>query len=106
MSPVQPGSAQQPEASNEGAIRAWLDALAGGKCDESAFLQAMQERFRADPESNWEVLSQLDQYFRRGRIAAETFKSVKTALAESALRVVAPAPVVEAAAAAEFQPPR
>jgi serine/threonine protein kinase len=104
MSPVQPGGAQQPEASNEVAIRAWLDALAGGKCSESAFLQAMQERFRTDPESNWEVLSQLDQYFRRGRISAEVFKSVKTALAESALRVVAQAPASDSAAAPDIQP--
>ena len=92
MSPVQPGGAHQSEVSDEEAIRAWLDALACRSCNEASFLQAMQERFRSNPEANWEILSQLDQYFRRGRIPSDTFKSVKTALAESALRVIAPAP--------------
>jgi serine/threonine protein kinase len=91
MSPVQPGSVQQSEVSDDDAIRVWLDALASGKWNESAFLQAVQERFRSDPEANWEVLSQLDQYFRRGKIPAEIFRTVKTALAESALRVINPA---------------
>jgi serine/threonine protein kinase len=102
MSPVKPSGVQQPELSDDDAIRVWLDALASGKCDESEFLQAMQERFRSNPEANWEALSQLDQHFRRGRISPETFRSVKTALAESALRIVnaashvAAAPVVSA----------
>jgi serine/threonine protein kinase len=45
----------------------------------------MQERFESDADGNWEVLSQLDQYYRRGRIKAEVFQTVKKALAESAL---------------------
>jgi serine/threonine protein kinase len=97
MSPVQPSGVQQPALSDEDAIRAWLDALANGKCDESGFLQAMQDRFRSNPEANWEALSQLDQHFRRGRIPPETFRSVKTALAESALRIVNAASHVVAA---------
>lgn len=92
MSPVQPGGVQQSQRSDEDAIRSWLDALAGGKCDQAAFLQAMQENFRFNPEANWEVLSQLDQYFRRGRIPAETFQAVKKVLAEFALRVAAREP--------------
>jgi hypothetical protein len=44
-------------------------------------------------------LSQLDQHFRRGRISPETFKSVKTALAESALRMVNAASDIAAAPA-------
>jgi len=92
MRPVQPGSAPQPELADEDAIRRWLDALASGGCNESAFLQAMRERFSTDPEANWEVLSQLDQHYRRGRIPAETFRTIKTALAESALGLATPAP--------------
>jgi serine/threonine protein kinase len=86
MSPVtrSPG-VQQPDVANESAIRTWLDALASGACDESAFLRLMQERFKSDPEGKWEVLSQLDQYYRRGRIRIEVFQAVKNALAESAL---------------------
>ena len=88
MSPVtRPAGVTQPHAADENAIKTWLDALANGSCDASAFLQAMHERFSGDPEGNWEVLSQLDQYYRRGRIESETFKKIKAALAESALGV-------------------
>jgi len=86
MSPVmRPTGVQQPDMADEDAIKSWLDALASGSCDAAAFLQAMQGRFGADPEGTWEVLSQLDQYYRRGRIETEAFKTIKTTLAESVL---------------------
>jgi serine/threonine protein kinase len=84
MSPVQPGA--QTDASDEEAIRLWLDALARGTYSEAGFLQAVQQRFRTNPEASWEVLSHLDQYYRRGRITPETFRSIKKALAETAVR--------------------
>jgi serine/threonine protein kinase len=67
------------------AIKAWLDALANGTCDAAAFLLFAQERIKTDPDGNWEVLSQLDQYYRRGRINAELFQFLNNILAESAL---------------------
>jgi len=85
MSPTRPAGVQQPDMADEDAIKSWLDALAGGTCDARAFLQAMQGRFSSHPEGTWEVLSQLDQYYRRGRIETEAFKTIKTALAESVL---------------------
>jgi serine/threonine protein kinase len=86
MCPVrQPADVKPPEIADENAIKTWLDALAIGVCDEAAFLLYMHKRFAADPDGNWEVLSQLDQYYRRGRIKTEVFQSVKRALAESAL---------------------
>jgi len=85
MSPTRPAGVQQPDMADEGAIKSWLDALASGTCDARAFLQAMQGRFSSHPEGTWEVLSQLDQYYRRGRIETEAFKTIKTALAESVL---------------------
>jgi serine/threonine protein kinase len=102
MCPVrQPADLQQPEMADKSAIKTWLDALASGACDEAVFLLAMQERFKSDADGNWEVLSQLDQYYRRGRIKAEVFHTVKKALAESALggRNI---PVSEIAAAQEI----
>jgi serine/threonine protein kinase len=88
MSPVmRPAGVQKPHAADESAIKTWLDKLANGGCDTAAFLQAMRERFSTDPESNWEVLAQLDQYYRRGRVDSEAFKTIKAALAESALGV-------------------
>ena len=86
MCPVrQPADVQQPKIADESAIKTWLDALAIGACDEAAFLQYMQKRFASDADGNWEVLSQLDQYYRRGRIKTEVFHTIKKALAESAL---------------------
>jgi serine/threonine protein kinase len=84
---MRPAGVRQPDVADESAIKTWLDALANGSCEASGFLQAMHERFNTDPEGNWEVLSHLDQYYRRGKIDAETFKTIKAALAESALGV-------------------
>jgi hypothetical protein len=96
MSPgMRPVRIQPPDMAEEDAIKSWLDALASGSCDAPTFLQAMQDRFSADADENWEVLSQLDQYYRRGRIEAEAFQSIKTALAESAMGLSSSSPAVE-----------
>jgi serine/threonine protein kinase len=83
---TQPVGSKPTPQDQERAIRERLDALASGSCSQSDFLRSMQERFRSDPEANWEVLSQLDQYFRRGKIGLDAFKALKIALAGSALR--------------------
>ena len=84
------------DIAEEGTIKSWLDALAGGSCDAPAFLRAMHARFSADPDGTFEVLSQLDQYYRRGRIDTETFKKIKTALAEMVLGIGTIPPAAEA----------
>ena len=82
MRPVtRPTDVRQPEIADESAIKSWLDALASGDCDTSAFVLSVRERFGSDSDGSWEVLSQLDQYYRRGRIKPEVFHAVKTALA-------------------------
>ncbi len=106
MSPIRPAGIPQPDATAESAIKAWLEALANGSCDASAFLLAMQEKFKSDPEGNWEVLSQLDQYYRRGRIESEAFKTIKTSLAESALGIADASPRVEARDSRSISEPR
>ncbi|HEY2464248.1 MAG TPA: protein kinase [Steroidobacteraceae bacterium] len=85
MTPGTRPAGLQPDMAEESAIKSWLDALANGSCDAPAFLRAMQNRFSGAPDGTWEVLSQLDQYYRRGRIETETFRTIKTALAESVL---------------------
>ena len=88
MSPgTRPAGIQPPDSAEEGTIKSWLDALASGGCEAPAFLRAMQGRFSADPDGIFEVLSQLDQYYRRGRIETETFKKIKTSLAEMVLGI-------------------
>jgi serine/threonine protein kinase len=88
-----------------GATLVWLDALAGGLCTPDAFLTAMRDDFHRDPDESWEVLSLLDQYYRRGKIKPEIFHSVKSQLEGSALNVekdpleATPAPAPAAAPA-------
>lgn len=84
---MRPAGIQPSDAAEEGTIKSWLDALASGGCDAPAFLRAMKGRFSTDPDGTFEVLSQLDQYYRRGRIQIETFKRIKTALAEMVLGI-------------------
>jgi len=96
---TQPVGLKPPQTADKDAVRLELDLLANGGCDQMAFLQSMQQRFQLAPDGTWEVLSQLDQYYRRGKIKPEMFQAIKTALAESALgqgsnltgRVTAPA---------------
>jgi hypothetical protein len=96
-----PAGIQPPDIAEEGTIKSWLDALAGGSCDASAFLRAMHARFSTDPDGTFEVLSQLDQYYRRGRIDTETFKKIKTSLAEMVLGIGTP-PAAEAPGARDI----
>jgi serine/threonine protein kinase len=77
----------QPRAGSQGATLAWLDALSSGACTPEAFLSAMRDQFQGDSEEGWEVLSLLDQYYRRGKIKAELFQMLKTRLESSALMV-------------------
>jgi len=58
----------------------WLDALAGGICTPEAFLNAVARQAQGDSDESWEILSLLDQYYRRGKIKAELFHTVKSRL--------------------------
>jgi serine/threonine protein kinase len=103
---TRPAGIQPPDEADESAIKSWLDSLANGSCDAEAFLRAMQNRFAADPDEAWEALSQLDQYYRRGRIETETFKKIKTSLAESVLGLGTAPPATDNPAMRAAPPPR
>jgi len=81
----QPVGWQPPRMGGEHATREWLDALSNGSCDQNTFLHAMQQQLRSDPDGSWEVLSLLDQYYRRGKIKAEAFLAIKSRLEGVAL---------------------
>ena len=83
-----------PPTGGEGSTIAWLEALSTGRCTAQAFLAAVRERFRENVDGNWEVLSLLDQYYRRGRIKLDIFQTLKAHLEDSVLggEVSAPAP--------------
>jgi hypothetical protein len=84
---TEPARWSQPRAGSQGATLAWLDALSSGACTPEAFLSAMRDQFQGDSEEGWEVLSLLDQYYRRGKIKAELFQTLKIRLESSALMV-------------------
>jgi len=86
------GPAQWPSAGGEGPTLAWLDALSSGHCTPEAFLGAMRQRFHENVDGNWEVLSLLDQYYRRGKIKPEIFQTLKARLEDSALGADTDAP--------------
>lgn len=86
---------KRPRSGSEGATQEWLDGLASGLCSAEEFLAAMRDRFEEDRDGNWEVLSLLDQYYRRGKIELELFRALKSRLEDSALgRKPNPAPLL------------
>jgi serine/threonine protein kinase len=70
-----PVKAVEPKTAKE-----WLDALCAGACDQDSFLRAVTELSRKTPDACWEVLSLLDQYYRRGKIAFELFQKLESHL--------------------------
>jgi hypothetical protein len=84
---IEPARWSEPRAGSQGATLTWLDALSSGACTPEAFLSAMRDQFQGDSDEGWEVLSLLDQYYRRGKIKAELFQTLKTRLESSALMV-------------------
>src|ERR1700722_6901283 len=75
----------QARTGSEGATLLWLDALASGICTPEEFLGAMNDQFHGERDANWEILSLLDQYYRRGKLKPELFRTLKSRLEDSAL---------------------
>jgi eukaryotic-like serine/threonine-protein kinase len=82
---TEPALWPQPRSASEDAMLAWLDALAGGICTPEAFLEAMREQSQGKQDEGWEVLSLLDQYYRRGKIKPDVFHTLKTRLEGAAI---------------------
>jgi serine/threonine protein kinase len=87
MNAIQPTAGSPARTPAELGIRELLDVLTQGGCDSATFLESMRERIRVDHSANWEVLSLLDQYYRRGKISKELFQDLRIGMAEFALGV-------------------
>ena len=101
----------EPRMSSEDAALAWLVALVGGTCTAVEFLAAVHEQVYDNADAAWEILSQLDQYYRRGKIKTDVFLMVKSRLEDSALDgdegvTASSAAIVAARLAASASPPR
>jgi hypothetical protein len=69
-----------PVKSEPKSAKEWLDALCSGACDQETFLRAVTDLSRKAPDACWEVLSLLDQYYRRGKIEFEVFQKLESHL--------------------------
>jgi hypothetical protein len=54
-----------------------LDAFVSGECSPDAFVQELSALCEATPDSAWDVLSLIDQYYRRGKLSAHLFRTVR-----------------------------
>jgi serine/threonine protein kinase len=59
-----------------GALRSWLDALAGGACEPEDFLRRVDSLVAVAPDAIWESLALVDQYYRRRKIDPDLFRSL------------------------------
>ena len=62
-----------------------LDALASGRCTEDEFLSDTIDALDPEANSAWDVLSHVDQRYRRGQLAEPIFQSIKQRIARHAL---------------------
>ena len=85
MNATQPTGGQPEQLSSESTVQELVDALASGRYDGATFLASMRDPMGPDATGNWEVLSLLDQYYRRGKISKELYQEVRIGLAQVAL---------------------
>ena len=64
-----------------------LEAFAGGKCSPGDFAQELSAVCDATPNGPWDVLSLVDQYYRRGKLSAELFRTIKAKIVPHVLGV-------------------
>jgi len=77
MNLTEPVIKQPRHISDTRTAKDWLDALASGTCDQRTFLRGLGELLGRSTDSGWDMLALLDQYYRRGKIGADTFTSLK-----------------------------
>ena len=85
MAASEPAERAEPRMSGDGTALAWLDALVGGSCTPEEFLAAVDGQIHGNSNAAWELLSRLDQYYRRGKIKTDTFLMLKSRIEDSAL---------------------
>jgi serine/threonine protein kinase len=83
--PTDPILSTAPQQMGPHTPREWLDALSKGTCDPDTFSRAMTDYFQSAPDGSWEVVSLLDQYYRRGKIDGELFQRLKSRFQSVAL---------------------
>ena len=85
MAASEPAERAEPRMSGDGAPLAWLEALVSGSSTAEEFLAAVDDHIHGNGDAAWELLSRLDQYYRRGKIQTDTFLMLKSRIEDSAL---------------------
>jgi hypothetical protein len=69
-----------------------LDAFVSGECSLGAFMQELCDLCDATPDSAWDALSLIDQYYRRGKLSADLFRAIRYRIEQHVLGVREPEP--------------
>jgi serine/threonine protein kinase len=56
----------------------WLDQLSAGECGWETVFRGVLDSLTTNPESGWELVALVDQYYRRHRISVEDFQGLNT----------------------------
>ena len=89
-------TAPEDATDSAGRVSRWLDDQLRRGADEASLQQAIAVQCRADPNIAWEILSQLDQYYRRGRLPEAMFHSLKRRTEQLGVQVNGPLPAMAA----------
>ncbi len=65
---------------NDRSAAEWLQAFVAHECDLQVLLQRVTESVTTTPDEGWDLLTWLDQYYRRDRISAADFRTLNTRL--------------------------
>lgn len=77
---TQPVNKQSHPPGKNRSAQQWLDALSLGDCDQETFFRGVADLLPGSPDAGWDLLALVDQYYRRGKISAETFGALKAHL--------------------------
>ena len=81
-----------PQQSSALDVHSWLEAELQRSGDEELLMKAIAALCRPDPERAWDILSLLDQFYRRKRIPEQLFQRVKRRTEQLALGTPAAIP--------------
>jgi len=66
-------------------LRQQLEEFTSGQCSALVFTHGLAAYCRAEPEEAWTALALIDQYYRRGKISAEVYRTVTHHIKRQAL---------------------
>ncbi len=78
-------SEPQGEPNLDHGLRQRLEGIICGSSDEQVLLGELAFVCEAMPDAAWDVLALTDQYYRRRRISAGLFRSIRVAITRQAL---------------------